>query len=127
MTGLDLSLVLRMPAVLLVLSVLMAQGLVGLAACLWLSVGQGTSFSDWRFCGLSHQQQAVLRPIHLSLVAAAMAAMAPFELMVQSNGVVAGAGWVALRVRLPLKLLLCGVLLLVSVGLVVPTPMLAAP
>ena len=124
-TGLDLSFtVLRMPAVLLVLSVLMAQGLVGLAACLWLSLSQGTSFSDWRFCGLSHQQQAVLRPqlAILSLVAAAMAAMAPFELMVQSNGVVAGAGWVALHVRLPLKLLLCAVLLLLSVGLVLPTP-----
>ena len=57
-TGIDLSFtVLRLPAVLLVLSVLMAQGLVGLCACLWLCLSQGTTLSDWHFQGLSHLQQ----------------------------------------------------------------------
>ncbi|NDC15837.1 MAG: UPF0182 family protein, partial [Synechococcaceae bacterium WB9_2_170] len=62
-TGLDLSFtVLRLPALRLVLSVLMAQGLVGLAGCLWLSFSQGSSLSDWRFSGLSRAQQKTLQP-----------------------------------------------------------------
>ena len=125
-TGIDLSFtVLRLPAVLLVLSVLMAQGLVGLCACLWLCLSQGTTLSDWHFQGLSHLQQNVLRPqlASLALVGALIAAMAPFELMIHGNGVVAGAGWAALHVRLPLKLLLSGSLLLLSIGLIVPLPL----
>ena len=45
-TGLDLRVtVLQLPALRLLLSVLLAQGLVGLAGCLWLSISQGTSLS----------------------------------------------------------------------------------
>jgi len=62
-TGLDLSFtVLQLPALQLVLSVVMGQLLVGLAACLWLSVSQGNSFSEWYFSGLSKAQQRVLQP-----------------------------------------------------------------
>lgn len=124
-TGLDLSFtVLRLPALRLVLSVLMAQGLVGLAGCLWLSFSQGTSLSDWRFSGLSRAQQKTLQPqlAVLALVAACIAFLAPFELMVQGSGVAAGAGFVDLQVRLPLRLLLGALLLLTALGLTVPLP-----
>ena len=53
-TGIDLSFtVLRLPAFQLVLSVLMAQGLVGLSACFWLCLSQGNTLSDWRFAGFN--------------------------------------------------------------------------
>tara|TARA_B100001939_G_scaffold115132_1_gene99586 strand:+ start:822 stop:3587 length:2766 start_codon:yes stop_codon:yes gene_type:complete len=122
-TGIDLSFtVLRLPAFQLVLSVLMAQGLVGLSACLWLCLSQGTTLSDWRFAGFNRQQQAVLRPqlAVLALAGALMASLAPFELMVQSQGVVAGAGWVDLHLRLPLRLLLSLVLLAMLLSLLLP-------
>ena len=83
-TGIDLSFtVLRLPAFQLVLSVLMAQGLVGFSACLWLCLSQGNTLSDWRFAGFNRQQQAVLRPqlAVLAIVAALMASLAPFELL----------------------------------------------
>ena len=51
-----------------------------------------------------------------------MASLAPFELMVQSHGVVAGAGWVDLHLRLPLRLLLSLVLLTMLLSLLVPLP-----
>ena len=124
-TGIDLSFtVLRLPAFQLVLSVLMAQGLVGLSACFWLCLSQGNTLSDWRFAGVNRQQQAVLRPqlAVLALVAALMASLAPFELMVQSHGVVAGAGWVDLHLRLPLRLLLSPVLLTMLFSLLLPLP-----
>jgi uncharacterized membrane protein (UPF0182 family) len=124
-TGLDLSFtVLRLPALRLVLSVLMAQGLVGLAACLWLCISQGSSLSDWNFIGLSRQQQRVLRPqlAFLALVGSLLTALAPFELMVGGSGVAAGAGFVDLHVRLPLRLLLALLLLFTAVGLTVPLP-----
>ncbi len=124
-TGIDLSFtVLRLPAFQLVLSVLMAQGLVGFSACLWLCLSQGNTLSDWRFAGFNRQQQAVLRPqlAVLAIVAALMASLAPFELMVQSHGVVAGAGWVDLHLRLPLRLLLSVVLLIMLLGLLLPLP-----
>ena len=124
-TGIDLSFtVLRLPAFQLVLSVLMAQGLVGLSACFWLCLSQGNTLSDWRFAGFNRQQQAVLRPqlAVLALVAALMASLAPFELMVQSHGVVAGAGWVDLHLRLPLRLLLSLVLLTMLFSLLLPLP-----
>lgn len=124
-TGLDLRVtVLQLPALRLLLSVLLAQGLVGLAGCLWLSISQGTSLSDWRFVGLAKDQQRVLQPqlAVLALVAALLAGLAPFELMVQGSGVAAGAGFVDLHVRLPLRLLLSALLLLTALGLLVPLP-----
>lgn len=83
---------LQLPALQLVLSVVMGQLLVGLAACLWLSVSQGNSFSEWYFSGLSKPQQRVLQPqlAALALVAALITALSPFELMVDGHGVAAG-------------------------------------
>lgn len=124
-TGLDLRVtVLQLPALRLLLSVLLAQGLVGLAGCLWLSISQGTSLSDWRFAGLAKDQQRVLQPqlAVLALVAALLAGLAPFELMVQGSGVAAGAGFVDLHVRLPLRLLLSVLLLFTALGLLAPLP-----
>lgn len=124
-TGLDLSFtVLQLPALQLVLSVVMGQLLVGLAACLWLSVSQGNSFSEWYFSGLSKPQQRVLQPqlAALALVAALITALSPFELMVDGHGVAAGAGFVDVYVRLPLRLLLAGLLLLTAGGLMTPLP-----
>ena len=111
--------VLRLPALRLLLSVLLAQAIVGFAACLLLSISEGTSLSDLRFRGLSRQQQQVLQPqlAILAAVAALRAALAPFDLMVQGSGVAAGAGFVDLHVRLPLRLLLAALLLLTSLGL----------
>ncbi|KEF42689.1 MAG: hypothetical protein ER33_03890 [Cyanobium sp. CACIAM 14] len=125
LTGIDLSFtVLRLPALRLLLSVLFAQGLVGLTACLLLTMGKPRSLSDLRFDGLNRAQQRVLQP-QLALLALVMAfsnALAPFDLMVQGSGVAAGAGFVDLHVRLPLRLLLAFLLLLTALGLVLPLP-----
>ena len=89
-TGIDLSFtVLRLPAFQLVLSVLMAQALVGLSACLWLCLSQGTTLSDWRFAGFNRQQQAVLRP-QLAVLAFVAALMAPWPLL---NSWCKAMGW----------------------------------
>ena len=125
LTGLDLSFtVLQLPALRLLLSVLFAQGLVGLAACLLVTLSEGNSLSELRFIGLSHEQQRVLKPqiAVLAIVAAVSSALAPFDLMVQGSGVAAGAGFVDLHVRLPLRLLLSALLLLTAFGLIVPLP-----
>jgi uncharacterized membrane protein (UPF0182 family) len=59
LVGLDLSFtVLRLPALKLLLSVLLAQGVVGLAACLLLCLSEGTSLSDGAFPGLSRAHHA---------------------------------------------------------------------
>ena len=125
LTGLDLSFtVLRLPAIHLLLSVALAQIAVGLAACLLTTLSEGTSLSDLTFPGLSRQQQSVLKPqlALLALTAGLSTALAPFNLMVEGSGVAAGAGWVDLHVRLPLRLLLALLLFLTAAGLLVPIP-----
>jgi len=124
-TGLDLSFtVLRLPAIHLLLSVAIAQIAVGLAACLLLTLSEGTSLSDLSFRGLSRQQQEVLQPqlALLAFVAGLSSALAPFDLMVEGSGVASGAGWVDLHVRLPLRLLLALLLFLTAASLLVPVP-----
>ena len=124
-TGFDLSFtVLRLPALHLLVSVVLAQAVVGLAGCLWLTFSEGTSLSDLRFTGLSRLQQRVLQPqlAVLALMASLSNALAPFDLMVRGSGVAAGAGFVDLHVRLPLRLLLAALLLLTGLGLLVPLP-----
>ncbi len=124
-TGFDLAFtVFQLPALHLLVSVVVAQTVVGFAGCLWLTFSEGTSLSDLRFPGLSRLQQRVLQP-QLAVLAAAAAlsnALAPFDLMVQGSGVAAGAGFVDLHVRLPLRLLLTALLLLTATGLLVPVP-----
>ena len=123
--GFDLSFtVLQLPALHLLVSVVLAQAVVGLAGCLWLTFSEGNSLSDLRFPGLSREQQRVLQPqlAVLSLMAALSNALAPFDLMVSGSGVASGAGFVDLHVRLPLRLLLAALLLLTSLGLMVPLP-----
>ena len=123
LTGLDLSFtVLQLPALRLLLSVVFAQGCVGLAACLWVTFTEGSSLSDVRFPGLGAAQQRLLEPQLgvLTLVASLSIALAPFDLMVQGSGVASGAGFVDLHVRLPLRLLLALLLLFTGVGLLVP-------
>jgi uncharacterized protein len=123
--GFDLSFtVLQLPALHLLVSVVLAQSAVGLAGCLWLTFTEGDSLSELRFPGLGRQQQRVLQPqlAVLSLMAALSNALAPFDLMVQGSGVASGAGFVDLHVRLPLRLLLAALLLLTSLGLLVPLP-----
>ncbi|MCP9833319.1 MULTISPECIES: UPF0182 family protein [unclassified Cyanobium] len=125
LTGFDLSFtVLRLPALRLVLSVILAQGLVGLAACLLLTIGKGRSLTDLHFDGLSKAQQRVLQPqvAALAVVMALSNALAPFDLMVQGSGVASGAGYVDLHVRLPLRLLFAVLLLLTAFALLVPLP-----
>ena len=123
LTGLDLSFtVLQLPALRLVLSVVCAQAVVGLAGCLWLTLTEGQSLSELRYPGLSRDQQRVLQP-QLAVVAAVIAlsnALAPFDLMVEGSGVASGAGWVDLHVRLPLRLLLAALLVFSAIGLLVP-------
>ena len=116
--------VLRLPALHLLVSVVLAQAIVGLAGCLWLTFSEGSSLSDLSFPGLSRQQQRVLQPqvAVLALMASLSNALAPFDLMVSGSGVAAGAGFVDLHVRLPLRLLLALLLLLAGLGLLVPLP-----
>ena len=124
-TGFDLRFtVLQLPALHLLISVVMAQAVVGLAGCLWLTCTEGTSLSELRFPGLSSLQQRVLQPQFavLALIAAFSNALSPFDLMVQGSGVASGAGFVDLHVRLPLRLLFSGLLLLTALGLLVPLP-----
>ena len=101
---------------------LIAQLLVGLAGCLWVSFTEGSSLSDLRFVGLSREQQGVLKPqiAVLAALASLTNALSPFALMVQGSGVAAGAGFVDLHVRLPIRLLLALLLLLASLGLALP-------
>ena len=125
LTGLDLSFtVLRLPAIHLLLSVAIAQIAVGLAACLLLTLSEGTTLSDLAFGGLSRQQQQVLQPqlAALALVVGLSNALAPFDLMVEGSGVAAGAGWVDLHVRLPLRLIFSLMLFLTAAALLVPVP-----
>ncbi|MBM5800646.1 MAG: UPF0182 family protein [Cyanobacteria bacterium K_DeepCast_35m_m2_023] len=124
-TGFDLSFtVLQLPALKLLLSVIGAQAIVGLAGCLWITLTEGTSLSDLRYVGLSRDQRRVLQPqiAVLAVVLALRNALAPFDLMVQGSGVASGAGWVDLHVRLPLRLLLAALLLITALGLLVPMP-----
>ena len=124
-TGVDLAFtVLQLPALHLLVSVIVAQTVVGFAGCLWLSLTEGNSLSDLRFPGLSRPQQGVLQPqlAVLAAMAALSNALAPFDLMVQGSGVASGAGYVDLHVRLPLRLLLAALLLLTASGLLVPLP-----
>ena len=123
--GFDLSFTtLQLPALHLLVSVVLAQAVVGLAGCLWLTLSEGSSLSDLRFPGLSRQQQRVLQPqlAVLAVMAALSNALAPFDLMVQGSGVASGAGYVDLHVRLPLRLLLAALLALTGLGLLVPLP-----
>ncbi len=123
--GIDLAFsVLQLPALHLLVSVVIAQAAVGLAGCLWLTLTEGTSLSDLRYPGLSRAQQRVLQPqlAVLAVMAALSNAFAPFDLMVRGSGVAAGAGFVDLHVRLPLRLILAALLLLTAVGLMVPLP-----
>ena len=123
--GFDLSFTaLQLPALHLLVSVVLAQAVVGLAGCLWLTLSEGSSLSDLRFPGLSRQQQRVLQPqlAVLAVMAALSNALAPFDLMVQGSGVASGAGFVDLHVRLPLRLLLAALLALTGLGLLVPLP-----
>jgi len=123
LTHFDLSFsVLRLPALQLLLSVLIAQLVVGLAGCLWVSFTEGSSLSDLRFVGLSRDQQGVLKPQIAVLAALASIgnALSPFALMVQGSGVAAGAGFVDLHVRLPIRLLLALLLMLAALGLALP-------
>lgn len=123
LTGLDLSFtVLRLPAIHLLLSVAIAQIAVGLAACLLSTLSEGTALSDLSFPGLSREQQRVLQPqlALLALTTGLSSALAPFDLMVEGSGVAAGAGWVDLHVRMPLRLLLALLLFLTTLGLLVP-------
>ena len=125
LTGFDLSFtVLRLPALHLLVSVVLVQGLVGLAGCLWLTFSEGDSLSELRFPGLSREQQRVLQPqlAVLALMGALSNALAPFDLMLHGSGVAAGAGFVDLHVRLPLRLLLALLLLITGLGLLVPIP-----
>jgi uncharacterized membrane protein (UPF0182 family) len=125
LVGLDLSFtVLQLPALKLLLSVVLAQSMVGLAACLLLCLSEGTSLSDGAFPGLSEDQQRVLQPqlAVLAVVAALISALAPFDLMVEGSGVASGAGFVDLHVRLPLRLLLALLLVLTALGLLMPVP-----
>ena len=125
LTGFDLSFtVLQLPAVKLLVSVVLAQGLVGLAGCLWLCFTEGNSLSELRFPGLSRAQQRVLQPqlAVLALMAALSYALAPFVLMLNGTGVAAGAGFVDLHVRLPLRLLLSALLLITGIALLLPVP-----
>ena len=123
--GFDLAFtVLQLPALHLLVSVVIAQAAVGLAGCFWLTLTEGTALSDLRFPGLSRAQQRVLQPqlAAMAAMAALSNALAPFDLMVRGSGVAAGAGFVDLHVRLPLRLLLAALLLLTSAGLLVPLP-----
>ena len=125
LTGVDLSFtVLRLPALRLLLSVLLAQGVVGFAACLLLCLSEGTALSDLRYPGLSLAQQRLLRPqvAMLAILAAFSSALAPFDLMVRGSGVSAGAGFLDLHLRLPLRLLLALLLLISAIGLTMPLP-----
>ena len=124
-TGFDLSFtVLRLPALHLLVSIVLAQVMVGLAGCLWLTFSEGSSLSDLRFPGLSRDQQRVLQPqlAVLALTAALSYGLSPFNLMVEGSGAASGAGFVDLHIRLPLQLLLAVLLLLSGVGLLVPVP-----
>jgi hypothetical protein len=96
LTGFDISFtVLRLPALHLLLSILLAQGIVGFAACLWLTFTEGSSLSDLRFVGLSRDQQGVLKPqlAVLCMLAAFSTALAPFDLMVRGSGVPSWPRW----------------------------------
>lgn len=124
-TGFDLSFtVLRLPALHLLVSIVLAQVTVGLVGCLWLTFSEGSSLSDLRFPGLSRDQQRVLQPqlALLALAAALSYGLSPFNLMVEGSGVASGAGFVDLHLRLPLKLLLSLLLLLSGISLLVPLP-----
>ena len=62
-TGLDLSFsVLQLPALRLLLSVVFAQGAVGLASCFWLTFTERSSLTDLAFPGLTRSQQKMLQP-----------------------------------------------------------------
>lgn len=124
-SGLDLSFsVLQLPALRLLLSVVLAQGLVGLAGCFWLTFSERSSLTDLAFPGLTRAQQNVLQPqlALLAFVAALRQCLTPFDLMVKGTGVAAGAGFVDLHVSMPLRLLLAGLLLAIGIGLLVPMP-----
>ena len=124
-TGLDLSFsVLQLPALRLLLSVVFAQGVVGLASCFWLTFTERSSLTDMVFPGLTRSQQQMLQPqlAVLAFVAAMSQCLTPFNLMVEGTGVSAGAGFVDLHVSVPLRLLLALLLLAIGLGLLLPMP-----
>ena len=124
-TGLDLSFsVLQLPALRLLLSVVFAQGVVGLASCFWLTFTERSSLTDLAFPGLTRSQQQMLQPqlAVLAFVAAISQCLTPFNLMVKGTGVAAGAGFVDLHFSVPLRLLLALLLVAIGLGLLLPMP-----
>ncbi|KZR88045.1 hypothetical protein MITS9509_01629 [Synechococcus sp. MIT S9509] len=122
--GADLSFGLgRFSAIALVLELLLLQILLTLSTSAWSRLTRPPCLSDWGFPGWNTQERALLRPVLalLLLVLAALTWLVRHQLLWTQSGLVAGAGWLDIHLRLPLRQ--CVALLLVLMaGTFVPWP-----
>ena len=104
--GADLSFGLgRFSAVALALELVLLQILLTLSTSAWSRLTRSPCLSDWGFPGWNAQERALLRPVLavLLLVLAALTWLVRHQLLWTQSGLVAGAGWLDVHLRLPLR------------------------
>ena len=122
--GADLSFGLgRFSAIALVLELVLLQILLTLSTSVWSRLTRTPCLSDWGFPGWNAQERALLRPAMalLLLVLAALTWLVRHQLLWTQSGLVAGAGWLDIHLRLPLRQLVALVLVLMA-GTYLPWP-----
>lgn len=104
--GADLSFGLgRFSAIALALELLLLQILLTLSTSAWSRLTRSPCLSDWGFPGWNPEERALLRPAIaiLLLVLAALTWLVRHQLLWTQSGQVAGAGWIDVHLRLPLR------------------------
>ena len=115
--GADLSFGLgRFSAFALALELLLLQILLTLSTSAWSRLTRSPCLTDWGFPGWNSQERALLRPALalLLLVLAALTWLVRHQLLWTQSGLVAGAGWLDVHLRLPLRQLVALLLVLMA-------------
>ena len=122
--GADLSFGLaRFSAIALALQLLLLQILLTLSTSAWSRLTRSPCLSDWGFPGWNEQERALLRPalVVLLLVLAALTWLVRHQLLWTQSGLIAGAGWIDIHLRLPLREWVA-LLLVLMAGTCLPWP-----
>ena len=122
--GADLSFGLgRFSAIALMFELLLLQVLLTLSTATWSRLTRSPCLSDWGFPGWNAQERALLRPASaiLLLVLAALTWLVRHQLLWTQSGLIAGAGWLDIHLRLPLRQLVA-LLLVLMAGTCLPWP-----
>ena len=122
--GADISFALgRFPALVILLELLGLYTLLTLAIALLTTLIRPPSFGNWAFVGLTSRQSSGLRlPLLCLLISgSALLWLSRHQFLWTQSGVVAGAGWLDVHFRLPLRTLAALSLLACALLLLLPT------